>query len=111
MGRKVHKLFIMFLDFEILTIVVVGLPIDNVVSMILRRLNLSDVNKVKESKLGNFKTLIYTVEVLPESFIETRKLLLKALCDNRYCLEVLMPVTDKNTIYVFFKQTMELSRS
>lgn len=84
-----------------LQLTVVGGGFEELVENIFAVNSINPVNKINGVNLGNFRTLIYLIDIPEESVIETRRKLMKALSKERNHLIPMYEHGNWMKIYIF----------
>lgn len=88
---------------ERLTVTIVGQDILELADSLFRENKVNPVNRVKESKLGNFRTFTYIFEFDENDFIKRRRDLLNSFGKETTHLLPMYCYHDWSQIYIFKK--------
>lgn len=90
---------------EELLITVVGLDVFRTVQAVLGHIYVNQLNPVNRGRLGNFKTLTYSIDIPRDEVIETRRKIMSVLAEESTHLLAMYPHGEWMHVYIFDRRT------
>jgi predicted amino acid-binding ACT domain protein len=86
---------------EEFVITVVGLDVFRTIQAVLAHIDINQLNPVNRGRLGNFKTLTYSIDIPRDEVIETRRKIMSALAEESTHLLAMYPHGEWMHVYIF----------